>query len=488
MAWDLRVAKSDGSESGVVPFSSDRTIVRGAGLPNGNALLNANYRFYGYRPNGSMLNLGDATYTSEAAGSGFILTDYEKSAWMDAGFHVIWRGGELLDVDGPRKRAVFREGDSAVLVELDTGTRLASLPLPKGAAKAYFHAGRWWTVRYEPHDPDCFLDSYRLDGARVSQERLSVEKLGAGFPLSAAVGPSGELFMHASSGYDTYLVRVSAQGTVRWSTRLNGTGGGAISYLDGTPYALTFSKDLRVGMASMRTTLGNRTFEFETSTGAIRRIDEGHGIIAGDFAYRSRVIHGKTYASKFDIETGRELWRIPRTGPIHVDDQGDVYVGNTKNRSINGSLIWRTDADVIEVFPCGDAVIAAKRQSTTQLLLDGKTGGPRGQFYYSRSSATDPYYADWKRIGNTISFRDGAANTTVALNALTGAVAKAPTSQAMLDASGNRYVFDDLTRALVREGVPVDTFTKAYYSCPVYDLKSGIGYWIGGENIARIRL
>lgn len=171
---------------------------------------------------------------------------------------------------------------------------------------------------------------------------------GAAPVLTGVIGPGNDLLLWCANSYDGYLVRVTPAGQLRWSLRVPGAG--AFGFISSKPGAgMTISANKRHVSVWTESAVGLRAYEFDPTTVQLLRSFNGYSLSAGNHVYRS----GFTTASKYELSTGRELWRIPRSGVLAVGADGSLYVGGTKNRGVDGQRLW-SNPNVTSIFPLGN--------------------------------------------------------------------------------------------------------------------------------------
>lgn len=344
-----------------VPVSNH---IEGVQMAGGKALLRSSEnRLFGFRGSGSsVLNLGlmNSQYdgiTSSSDG-GVLFSGSVGSMHMDQNFQTGWTSPF---------RFTSTEGNLAFVSTL----AVQSFSLLNGSALRSFYPSLDTNRTYTTHADAFWIGG--SSGRRASIEFFNQESTtrSGGWssttkgnredePRAGIIGPSGDLLMVTRSETSLELSRVAATtGIKRWTLDL-GESGGALN--------LSLSADKRI----LCLTAGGdqaRTYEIDVTQAKLTRTYAGWGLVAGTNVYRQT---GAT-TSKFEISTGRELWRVPRTGPIGIDPDGSVYIGRTKNAGTNGQLRWTSAASVVSPFTrAGDKLIA--RTDGNLVCIDPGTG------------------------------------------------------------------------------------------------------------------
>lgn len=344
--------------------------LRGVGMKDGKAfLVDASGRAYGYRGSAPAYSLGylpveaESKFMAVPDGSVIIRLGGTVHTRFDAGFHRSWTQDfqGVLDVDATH---MFVQTNYPTVLDLSTLSEKLRLAHDDYASSNVGTLANGVVYSISDRGQAVVRRNVLATGVELGTWRDSATIQRSGSLIAGGAGPNNDLLLYAGIAHHGFLVRVSAAGEFRWTIPVP-DGGNAYPSLYGQG-SFTVSRDKR----RVAVTLSNpdRAYEFDVTTAKLTRSFKGWSVFHGDSAYRGNGIT----TSKFDLATEREFWRVPRTGPIAVGDDGSVYIGGTKNRGIDGSLVWNAGWETL--IPFGEKVVAVSRPSIR--LLSASTGVP----------------------------------------------------------------------------------------------------------------
>lgn len=375
-------------------------FLRGIALPDGKAFFfDATGRGFGLKSNGTTINLGllncnAYTQLLVAGDGGLLIGNTEKLMRYDSAFHKTWeRTSRLQDAEGIL--ALVSDNTGAHTLDAASGAEVRSFPAGQSGV---LHGPQVWQVKNGQQD---FVSRYDAStGGLLGTWQSPHKTMGSGYATSGLFGPGADLVLWSVNAYDGYLVRITPEGVVRWSLRVPGAGAYFVS--TGEPgAAMSISRDKRIVAVYARTSQGGRTYEFDITKAKLENSFAGQGVVWGDFVYRTDLT---SRTSKFDLATGKELWRIPRYGFLSVGADGSAYVGTTKNKASNGQLMWTTSS-YARLFPVGDRVVALGYESVA--FLNDATGSQlwSGTLYNSFADPSSRRDVEIRRANGRVTIR-----------------------------------------------------------------------------------
>lgn len=344
--------------------------LRGVGLKDGKAfLVDGTGRAYGYRGSAPAYSLGylpvepDSKFLAVPDGSVIVRLGGTVHTRFDAGFHRSWTQDfqGILDVDAEH---MFVQTNYPTVLDLSTLSEVLRLAHDEHASSDVGALANGAVLSISDRGQAVIRRNLLATGTELGLWRSSATLPGSGSLLAGGAGPNNDLLLYTGVAYHGFLVRISPAGEVRWTIPVPDGGNPYSSlYRQGS---FTVSRDKR--RVAVTLSDPDRAYEFDVTTAKLTRTFTGWSVFHGDSAYRGNGIT----TSKFDLATEREIWRVPRTGPISVGDDGSVYIGGTKNRGTDGSLVWNAGWE--KLIPIGDKVVAVSRPSIG--LLSASTGAP----------------------------------------------------------------------------------------------------------------
>lgn len=377
---------------------------------NGRALLiDAVGQAYGYRPGLTYQSLGKLSTPLTgrppvlSASDAVALLSQSGMSGFDSNFQKIWQRPEVFAL-GVTGNLTVAQGK---LIDLKTGSSLRQFSTVNDG---FVHNGAVWnTFGVEYNDLNLRRHSIAT-GALLTSFHANELIEGAGEIVTGAVLPDGDLLLLDENFDKLRLIRVGADGSLRFATLL------PMSYAG--HHALTLTKDGRFAFVTYVSGTA-KTLQVDLLTGLIAKEWSGQVIAKGDYTYRAPLSGG--YTSKFDL-SGREIWRIPRSGFLAIGDDGSVYAGNTKNRAADGSRLWTATAGTNRTYPVGSGVLQERNQ--IYRWLDSKTGATLWERYLPNEAFIDGERRDLevRREGTSLFLRRGWDSSVVfELDVATGA-------------------------------------------------------------------
>lgn len=329
--------------------------LQGVPLGQGGALLsfsNTSDMLYAYQPAGGLTKLeGTAAKFVPCDDGSVIVYGYGGSTRYRPNLSTIWRAASLpwnFTVD--RETIYYAENGTIERHRLSDAQRIGSLPVlsPNNSVPPIReHNGHIVVGGQDSEQRARLITLDPASAALLSEWHSPSEGRPSNNVALAETLPNGNLITVATYGEDATTFCLSPTGDLLWMTTAKL---GQLSYPrnfggmwcdiapDGSSVSITLQGD-RV----------TRSIELDPETGAIRRQVKGFLLVRRDVEFRSTYHEDRTYTSKFDRSTGREIWRIPRSGPLILARNGDVYTGFAKNRGSDGQLIWTRRGSMIGI-------------------------------------------------------------------------------------------------------------------------------------------
>lgn len=355
---------------------------------------------------------------------GGVLAKSSGNTWLkvNGNFGISWAAGGVQQYGSDASAVYLWEVNSARLRALDLKSgqlRFAFSPIHEpGQSAVVLHADRIWAGGSDL-DGRAYVQFFKgTDGSPAGEWRSEAEGNRTGVAEAASLTPEGDVVAAVRTGTDLSIIRIDSSGDLVWSCLIPRCLD--LNWINAMK-RLTYDVKVTPDGRTVSVYAADASYELDAQTGRLNHRGPGYQAFFGDLAYRTVRRGYVDWTSKFDRRTGREIWRIPRAGPIAVDEFGSVFVGQSKNKASTGEAIWVRNGAANALRIEGDRLIATGNDSTLD-CVDTRTGSLLwtipGNSYFNSAFRSMQIAS----FGSTLIFRPAGDDVARQVDMVSGAI------------------------------------------------------------------